>query len=68
MAPRPVTLVNLRTPAGGVVLRADGQAEYAYAGSAYRAAMRPAAFQIRLRSEEGKLLDLPDLGGAGPAR
>jgi dienelactone hydrolase len=51
LAPRPVWLVNLRSPVGNTVFLRDARHEYAYAASAYSAAGAPEQFRLGLRRE-----------------
>ncbi|MEN6532552.1 MAG: acetylxylan esterase [Bryobacteraceae bacterium] len=60
VSPRPVTLVNTRTPSGARMFRKDVQEEYRYAAEAAKAA--GGSFSIRLREEKAELVDaVPEL-------
>jgi cephalosporin-C deacetylase-like acetyl esterase len=51
IAPRPVTLLNLRSPTGANMLRRDQTAEYGYAAETYQASGHAKALEIRARRE-----------------
>jgi len=51
LAPRPVWLVNLRSPVGNPVFLRDARHEYEYAASAYAAVGASKQFRLRLRRE-----------------
>lgn len=55
LAPRPVTLLNLRSPTGASLLDKDRLAEYRTAIEAYAASGKPQALAIRVRREEEPL-------------
>ncbi|MCL5743962.1 MAG: acetylxylan esterase, partial [Acidobacteria bacterium] len=55
IAPRPVTLLNLRSPTGANLLPPDRAAEYRSAIRAYEAAGRAQALEIRPRREDESL-------------
>jgi cephalosporin-C deacetylase-like acetyl esterase len=59
LAPRPVTLLNLRSPTGANMLRRDQVAEYGYAAAAYQASGHAKAFKIRPRREDESLPQPP---------
>ena len=52
IAPRPLTLANLRTPAGAACLLGDVRQAYAYAAEAYAAAGAPERLVLGLRRED----------------
>ena len=51
LAPRPVWLLNLRSPIGNTVFLRDARHEYAYAASAYAAVGAAEQFRLGLRRE-----------------
>jgi hypothetical protein len=51
LAPRPVWLLNLRSPVGNTVFLRDARREYKYAASAYAAVGAPKQFRLGLRRE-----------------
>ncbi len=55
LAPRPVTLLNLRTPTGANMLSEARSAEYRAAIDAYRASGQAAALEIRPRRDDEAL-------------
>jgi hypothetical protein len=55
MAPRPVTLLNLRSPTGANMLRRHQDAEYRYAATMYRLSGHAKALEIRPRREDESL-------------
>jgi dienelactone hydrolase len=55
VAPRPVTLANLRWPAGAAATLRDSAREYAYAESAYRTRKAAEQMQLRIRRENESL-------------
>jgi hypothetical protein len=55
LAPRPVTLLNLRSPTGASLLEKDRLAEYRSAIEAYTATGKPQALAIRVRREQEPL-------------
>jgi hypothetical protein len=58
IAPRPVTLLNLRSPTGAQMLRRDQAAEYGYAAKMYQLSGHAKALEIRPR-REGESLPQP---------
>ena len=62
LAPRPVWLINLRSPAGAPVFREEAERAYQYAAQAYAAAAARSRLRIRLRREAEGLLEVcPEL-------
>jgi dienelactone hydrolase len=57
LAPRPVSLVNLRSPLGSQVFLRDARKEYAYAAACYAAIGAEEQFRVGLRREEENIAD-----------
>ena len=65
IAPRPLTLVNTRTPLGTPTLRQDVSKAYAGTTDAYRLSNAQGAFRVGLRRESEALADaFPEIGAS----
>jgi dienelactone hydrolase len=62
IAPRPLWLVNTKSPLGRPVFRKDVESAYTFTQEAYRAAGAPTSFRIRLRKDSETVSDMyPEL-------